>query len=47
MSTDVTFSFVEAIYMYLERVGVGTVCVQKMGATDQTITIMINGGVCV
>ena len=44
LSTGVTFSFVQPIYEYRESVGVGTVCVQKVGLTDQPLTVMINGG---
>ena len=28
----------------MENVGTGTVCVDKIGETDQTITVIVNGG---
>jgi hypothetical protein len=30
--------------MFMENVGTGRVCVEKIGETDQTITVIIDGG---
>ena len=45
LNTVVTFTFRQPVYMYMEDVGTGRVCVDKIGDTDQTITVIVNGGV--
>ena len=40
----VTFTFRQPMFMFMENVGNGTVCVDRNGATDQTITVVVNGG---
>ena len=39
-----TFRFRQPMYMFMENVGTGTVCVDKIGETDQTITVTVTGG---
>ena len=40
-----TFTFRQPVYMFMEDVGTGRVCVDKIGDTDQTGTVIVNGGV--
>ena len=42
--TVVIFNFRQPVYMFMENVGTGSVCVEKIGETDQAITMIINGG---
>ena len=44
-NTVVTFTFRQPMYMFMEDMGNGTVCVDKIGETDQTITVIVNGGI--
>ena len=46
-STVVTFTFSQPVYMFLENVGTGSVCVDKTGNTDQEITITVIGGMLI
>ncbi len=43
----VNVSFQQPIYMFAEGVGTGTVCVEKVGATTQSISVMVTGRKCV
>ncbi len=38
-----TVSFREPTYMFVESIGVATVCVDKVGNTAQTIMVMVSG----
>ena len=40
----VTFTFRQPIYTFMENIGTGTVCIDRIGDTDQTITVVVNGG---
>jgi hypothetical protein len=40
----VTFRFRQPMYMFMEDVGTGTVCVDKIGDSDRTITVTVSGG---
>ena len=40
----VTFTFHQSMYMFMENVGNGTVCVEKNGTSGQDITITVSGG---
>ena len=44
LNTVVTFTFRQPVYMFMEDVGTGRVCVDKIGNIDQTITVIVNGG---
>ena len=39
-----TVTFHQPIYTFMENIGTGTVCVDRIGDTDQTITVVVNGG---
>ena len=39
-----TFRFRQPMYMFMEDVGTGTVCVDKIGESDRTITVTVTGG---
>ena len=39
-----TFIFHQPLYLFMENIGTGRVCVDKIGETDQTITMIVNGG---
>ena len=34
------------MYMFMESVGMGKVCIDKLNSTSETIQIMISGGKC-
>ena len=40
----VVFVFAEPMYLFVENVGTGQVCVEKIGNTTQTLRVMISGG---
>ena len=42
----VLFTFRQPLYMFLESVGMGEVCIDKVNPATQTIRIMISGGEC-
>ena len=44
LSVAVFFTFRQPLYMFLEGVGSGTVCIDKVNPTVETIRIMISGG---
>ena len=43
-NTVVMFRFRQPMYMFMENVGTGMVCVDKVGESDQTITVTVTGG---
>ena len=43
-TTVVTFTFRQPVYMFLDNAGMGKVCVDKIGDTDQDITVSVEGG---
>ena len=45
LNAVVMFTFCRPVYMFMEDVGTVRVCVDKIGDTDQTITVIVNGGV--
>ena len=38
------FTFRQQMYMFMENVGMGEVCIDKVNPTVETIRIMISGG---
>ena len=34
------------MYVFMENVGMGTVCIDKVNSTSETLQIMISGGEC-
>ena len=41
--TDVMFTFRQQMYVFMENVGMGTVCIDKVNSTSETLQIMISG----
>ena len=44
VTTVVTFTFRQPMHILMENAGMGRVCVDKIGDTDQDITVSVKGG---